>query len=74
MFAHLFVQDEVSTLQLLKGHQVVEQTVEAYTESVGLLSQQCQHLLEIGHPERWDSTFPHMFSQCALPFPVWAEY
>uniref|UniRef100_H3CD16 PH domain-containing protein n=1 Tax=Tetraodon nigroviridis TaxID=99883 RepID=H3CD16_TETNG len=43
--------DEVSTLQLLKGHQSVEQTVEAYAESVGLLSQQCQQLLEVGHPE-----------------------
>lgn len=52
----MFVQDEVSTLQLLKGHQSVEQTVEAYAESVGLLSQQCQQLLEVGHPERCGST------------------
>lgn len=66
----MLVQDEVSTLQLLKGHQSVEQTVEAYAESVGLLSQQCQHLLEIAHPERCDRTFRHMFSQCSLPFSV----
>lgn len=44
-------------MQLLKGHQSVEQTVEAYTKSVGLLSQQCQQLLEAGHPERCGSTF-----------------
>nr|XP_020442735.1 spectrin beta chain, non-erythrocytic 4-like [Monopterus albus] len=43
--------DEVSTLQLLKAHLALEQTVETYAETVGMLSQQCQHLLELGHPE-----------------------
>lgn len=70
----LFVQDEASTLQLLKDHQSVEQTVESYAESVGLLSQQCQHLLEIGHPERCDSTFQHLFSQCLPPFLVFGPH
>lgn len=70
LIACVFVQDEGSTLQLLKGNQSVEQAVEAYAESVGLLSQQCQQLLEIGHPERCDRTFHHLFSPCSLPFPV----
>ncbi|XP_058483930.1 spectrin beta chain, non-erythrocytic 4 isoform X2 [Solea solea] len=43
--------DESSTLQLLKAHVALEQTVETYAETVGMLSQQCQHLLEMGHPE-----------------------
>ncbi|KAK5858954.1 hypothetical protein PBY51_003057 [Eleginops maclovinus] len=43
--------DEASTLQLLKGHLALEQTVETYAETVGMLTQQCQRLLEMGHPE-----------------------
>ncbi|XP_037543662.1 spectrin beta chain, non-erythrocytic 4 [Nematolebias whitei] len=43
--------DEASTLQLLKAHLTLEQTVETYAETVGMLSQQCQRLLELGHPE-----------------------
>ncbi|KAM6907574.1 spectrin beta chain, non-erythrocytic 4 [Xenentodon cancila] len=43
--------DEASTLQLLKTHLALEQTVETYAETVGMLSQQCQRLLELGHPE-----------------------
>uniref|UniRef100_A0A672FUM6 PH domain-containing protein n=1 Tax=Salarias fasciatus TaxID=181472 RepID=A0A672FUM6_SALFA len=43
--------DEASTLQLLKTHLALEQTVETYAETVGMLSQQCQRLLEMGHPE-----------------------
>uniref|UniRef100_A0A8C5EBK4 Spectrin beta chain, non-erythrocytic 4-like n=1 Tax=Gouania willdenowi TaxID=441366 RepID=A0A8C5EBK4_GOUWI len=43
--------DEASTLQLLKTHLVLEQTVETYAETVGMLSQQCQRLLEVGHPQ-----------------------
>ncbi|KAI3373399.1 hypothetical protein L3Q82_022005 [Scortum barcoo] len=43
--------DEASTLQLLKAHLALEQTVETYAETVGMLSQQCQHLLELGHPD-----------------------
>uniref|UniRef100_A0A3P8SY03 Spectrin, beta, non-erythrocytic 4a n=1 Tax=Amphiprion percula TaxID=161767 RepID=A0A3P8SY03_AMPPE len=43
--------DESSTLQLLKTHLALEQTVETYAETVGMLSQQCQRLLELGHPD-----------------------
>uniref|UniRef100_A0A3P9K465 Spectrin, beta, non-erythrocytic 4a n=1 Tax=Oryzias latipes TaxID=8090 RepID=A0A3P9K465_ORYLA len=43
--------DEASTLQLLKAHLTLEQTVETYAETVGMLSQQCQRLLELGHPD-----------------------
>ncbi|XP_028278037.1 spectrin beta chain, non-erythrocytic 4 [Parambassis ranga] len=43
--------DEASTLQLLKAHLALEQTVETYAETVGMLSQQCQRLLEVGHPD-----------------------
>lgn len=31
--------------------------METYAETVGMLSQQCQHLLELGHPERFNMTF-----------------
>lgn len=44
-------QDEPSTLQLLKKHLVLEQTIEDYAETIGLLSQQCRQLLEMGHPD-----------------------
>lgn len=44
-------QDEQSTLQLLKKHLVLEQTIEDYAETIGLLSQQCRQLLEMGHPD-----------------------
>ncbi|KAF3841420.1 hypothetical protein F7725_007282 [Dissostichus mawsoni] len=45
------LKDEASTLQLLKGHLALEQTVENYAETVGMLTQQCQLLMEMGHPE-----------------------
>uniref|UniRef100_A0A7N9ATL9 Spectrin beta chain n=1 Tax=Mastacembelus armatus TaxID=205130 RepID=A0A7N9ATL9_9TELE len=41
-------KDEPSTLQLLKKHLVLEQTIEDYAETIGLLSQQCRQLLEMG--------------------------
>ncbi|XP_028652270.1 spectrin beta chain, non-erythrocytic 4-like [Erpetoichthys calabaricus] len=44
-------KDEASTLQFLKKHLVIEQTIEDYAETIGLLSQQCRSLLEMGHPE-----------------------
>ncbi|XP_076845121.1 spectrin beta chain, non-erythrocytic 4 isoform X1 [Brachyhypopomus gauderio] len=44
-------KDEASTLQLLKKHLVLEQTIEDYAETIGLLSQQCRQLLELGHPD-----------------------
>uniref|UniRef100_A0A3B3RNV7 Spectrin beta chain n=1 Tax=Paramormyrops kingsleyae TaxID=1676925 RepID=A0A3B3RNV7_9TELE len=44
-------KDEPSTLKLLKKHLVLEQTVEDYAETIGLLSQQCRQLLELGHPD-----------------------
>ncbi|KAG7483995.1 hypothetical protein MATL_G00044300 [Megalops atlanticus] len=44
-------KDEASTLELLKKHLVVEQTIEDYAERIGLLSQHCRQLLELGHPD-----------------------
>ncbi|MBN3307478.1 SPTN4 protein, partial [Amia calva] len=44
-------KDEANTLQLLKKHLIVEQTIEDYAETIGLLSQQCRQLLELGHPD-----------------------
>ncbi|XP_045076767.1 spectrin beta chain, non-erythrocytic 4-like isoform X1 [Coregonus clupeaformis] len=44
-------KDEPSTLQLLKKHLALEQTIEDYAETIGLLSQQCRQLLEMGHPD-----------------------
>ncbi|XP_052008385.1 spectrin beta chain, non-erythrocytic 4-like isoform X3 [Xyrauchen texanus] len=44
-------KDEASTLQLLKKQLALEQTVEDYAETIGLLSQQCRQLLELGHPD-----------------------
>ncbi|XP_051550383.1 spectrin beta chain, non-erythrocytic 4-like [Myxocyprinus asiaticus] len=43
--------DEASTLRLLKEQLTLEQTVENYVETVGSLSQQCRHMLELGHPD-----------------------
>ncbi|KAK2848225.1 hypothetical protein Q7C36_009907, partial [Tachysurus vachellii] len=44
-------KDELSTLQLLKKQISLEQTIEDYAETIGLLSQQCRQLLELGHPD-----------------------
>ncbi|MGH0129988.1 UNVERIFIED_CONTAM: hypothetical protein FKN15_025849 [Acipenser sinensis] len=44
-------KDEASTLQLLKKHLALEQTIEDYAETIGLLSQQSRSLLELGHPD-----------------------
>ncbi|KAK3548732.1 hypothetical protein QTP70_018462, partial [Hemibagrus guttatus] len=44
-------KDELSTLQLLKKQLSLEQTIEDYAETIGLLSQQCRQLLELGHPD-----------------------
>ncbi|XP_043918147.1 spectrin beta chain, non-erythrocytic 4-like [Protopterus annectens] len=44
-------KDEQSTLQLLKKHLTVEQTIEMYEETVAQLSRQCRALTEIGHPD-----------------------
>uniref|UniRef100_A0AAY4EEI6 Calponin-homology (CH) domain-containing protein n=1 Tax=Denticeps clupeoides TaxID=299321 RepID=A0AAY4EEI6_9TELE len=44
-------KDEPSTLQLLKKHLVLEQTINDYAETIGLLSQQCRQLMELGHPD-----------------------
>lgn len=49
----LCLQDEQSTLQLLKKHLQLEQGVENYEESIAQLSRQCRALLEMGHPDRW---------------------
>uniref|UniRef100_A0A8C1T9W7 Spectrin beta chain n=1 Tax=Cyprinus carpio TaxID=7962 RepID=A0A8C1T9W7_CYPCA len=44
-------KDEASTLQLLKKQLALEQTIEDYAETIGMLSQQCRQLLELGHPD-----------------------
>lgn len=46
------LQDEASTLRLLKEQLALEQKVENYAETVGFLSQQCRRMLELGHPDR----------------------
>uniref|UniRef100_A0A452I3U2 Spectrin beta chain n=1 Tax=Gopherus agassizii TaxID=38772 RepID=A0A452I3U2_9SAUR len=43
--------DEQSTLQLLKKHLLLEQSIENYEETVAQLSRQCRALLELGHPD-----------------------
>uniref|UniRef100_A0A8C1YPA9 Spectrin beta chain n=1 Tax=Cyprinus carpio TaxID=7962 RepID=A0A8C1YPA9_CYPCA len=47
----LSLKDEASTLQLLKKQLALEQTIEDYAETIGMLSQQCRQLLELGHPD-----------------------
>ncbi|XP_053329402.1 spectrin beta chain, non-erythrocytic 4 [Spea bombifrons] len=44
-------KDEQSTLQLLKKHLMLEQTIENYEETIGQLSRQCRTLLDLGHPD-----------------------
>ncbi|XP_046720321.1 spectrin beta chain, non-erythrocytic 4-like isoform X3 [Silurus meridionalis] len=44
-------KDESSTLQLLKKQLSLEQSIEDYAETIGLLSQQCRQLLELSHPD-----------------------
>ncbi|XP_054855022.1 spectrin beta chain, non-erythrocytic 4 [Eublepharis macularius] len=44
-------KDEQSTLQLLKKHLMMEQTVENYAETIAQLSRQCRALLELSHPD-----------------------
>lgn len=46
------LQDEASTLRLLKEQLALEQKVENYAETVGFLSQQCRRMLEMAHPDR----------------------
>ncbi|XP_018089258.2 spectrin beta chain, non-erythrocytic 4-like [Xenopus laevis] len=43
-------KDEQSTLQLLKKHLMLEQTIENYEETIAQLSRQCRTLLDLGHP------------------------
>uniref|UniRef100_A0A8C5MN46 Spectrin beta, non-erythrocytic 4 n=1 Tax=Leptobrachium leishanense TaxID=445787 RepID=A0A8C5MN46_9ANUR len=43
-------KDEQSTLQLLKKHLMLEQTIENYEETIAQLSRQCRSLLDLGHP------------------------
>lgn len=64
------LQDEPSTLQLLKKHLVLEQTIEDYAETIGLLSQQCRQLLEMGHPDR-SVLVPHKPVTTLLPRLSW---
>ncbi|XP_069500595.1 spectrin beta chain, non-erythrocytic 4 isoform X1 [Ambystoma mexicanum] len=44
-------KDEQSTLQMLKKHLMLEQTIENYEETIATLSRQCRSLLDLGHPD-----------------------
>ncbi|KAF0036942.1 hypothetical protein F2P81_009816 [Scophthalmus maximus] len=46
-------KDELSAVTMLKKHQIVEQAVEDYAESVHLLSKTSRGLVADGHPERY---------------------
>lgn len=48
-----FVQDEQSSVAMLKKHQILEQAVEDYAETVHQLSKTSRALVAAGHPERW---------------------
>ncbi|XP_059497011.1 spectrin beta chain, non-erythrocytic 4-like [Stegostoma tigrinum] len=44
-------KDEQSSLQMLKKHLVLEQTIDDYAENICELSKTCRTLLDKGHPE-----------------------
>ncbi|XP_043536626.1 spectrin beta chain, non-erythrocytic 4-like [Chiloscyllium plagiosum] len=44
-------KDEQSSLQMLKKHLVLEQTIDDYAENICELSKTCRMLLDTGHPE-----------------------
>lgn len=46
-------QDEQSAVTMLKKHQIVEQAVEDYAETVHQLSKTSRGLVADGHPERY---------------------
>lgn len=56
-------QDEQSSVAMLKKHQILEQAVEDYAETVHQLSKTSRGLVADNHPERYDrvqhSSLPH---------------
>lgn len=48
----MFYQDEQSAVSMLKKHQIMEQAVEDYAETVHQLSKTSRGLVADGHPER----------------------
>ncbi|GCB77492.1 hypothetical protein scyTo_0021106 [Scyliorhinus torazame] len=44
-------KDEQSSLQMLKKHLTLEQTIDDYAENICELSNTCRALLDVGHPE-----------------------
>lgn len=49
----LKLQDEQSAVSMLKKHQILEQAVEDYAETVHQLSKTSRTLVADNHPERW---------------------
>lgn len=58
-------QDEQSAVSMLKKHQILEQAVEDYAETVHQLSQTSRALVADGHPERW---VPFCANEASLSF------
>lgn len=50
--SHLSLQDEQSAVSMLKKHQILEQAVEDYAETVHQLSKTSRALVADGHPEK----------------------
>lgn len=48
----VFFQDEQSSVAMLKKHQILEQAVEDYAETVHQLSKTSRGLVAANHPER----------------------
>lgn len=53
----MFHQDELSAVTMQKKHQIVEQAVEDYAETVHQLSKTSRGLVADGHPERCSDMF-----------------
>lgn len=50
-------QDEQSSVAMLKKHQILEQAVEDYAETVHQLSKTSRGLVAANHPERYRTPF-----------------
>lgn len=53
MWMYFFFQDEQSSVAMLKKHQILEQAVEDYAETVHQLSRTSRGLVAENHPERF---------------------
>ena len=61
------VQDELSAVTMQKKHQIVEQAVEDYAETVHQLSKTSRGLVADGHPER--CTHTRDITSCVFSYP-----